>query len=115
MNAERIRIECEEDGFHLVVDGLPSLGVVRWRIPDPEAFYDHVKAAIGPWLYERDQAKRRFEELSRAEKFVTGDNSFTRRVFKCDPDESGGYDVSDPKHPDFHSVHADIWDAREGK
>ena len=33
--------------------------------------------------------------------------------FRCDPDESCGYDLSDPKHPDWHSVHADIWDARE--
>jgi hypothetical protein len=24
-----------------------------------------------------------------------------------------GYDISDPKHPDFHSVHADLWDNRE--
>lgn len=35
----------------------------------------------------------------------------------CDPDESGGldepYDWNDPKRPDFHSVHADHYDARE--
>jgi hypothetical protein len=36
-------------------------------------------------------------------------------VFACDPDESCGYALSDPKHPGFHSIHADIWDARAGK
>jgi len=35
--------------------------------------------------------------------------------FRCDPDESCGYDVSDPKHPEFHSVHVDHYDSREGK
>ena len=34
-------------------------------------------------------------------------------AFVCNPDESCGYDTSDPKHPDWHSVHADVWDNRE--
>lgn len=88
MIAEEIKIECEENGFHLVVDG------ETWLIADPEALYDHVKAVIGPWLYERDMAK-------------------ATMPLGYDPREA--YDLSDPKHPDFHSVHADIWDAREGK
>ena len=25
------------------------------------------------------------------------------------------YDMSSTKHPRYHSTHADIWDAREGK
>ena len=25
------------------------------------------------------------------------------------------YALDDPKHPDWHSIHADIWDNREGK
>jgi len=29
------------------------------------------------------------------------------------PSDDSGYDLSDPKHPEFHSIHADIWDARE--
>lgn len=87
MIAEDIKIESEEDGFHLVVDG------ERWLIADPEALYDHVKAVIGPWLYERDQARR----------------TFRPRVFLCVPDESGGLDER------WHSVHADIYDNREGK
>ena len=88
MIAEEIKIECEENGFHLVVDG------ERWLIADPEALYDHVKATIGPWLYERDMAKA---------------------TMPPDYDPRGAYDIGDPKHPDWHSVHADIWDARAGK
>lgn len=40
------------------------------------------------------------------------------RVFACNPDEaidSDGYPLGDPKHPSHHSVHADLWDSREGK
>ena len=30
-------------------------------------------------------------------------------------DEDAGYELNDPKHPEYHSTHADIWDMREGK
>ena len=99
MNADSIKIECEEDGFWLEVhtdDTAPD----RYRITDPEAFYDHVRAAILPWLMERDQARRSPFPSPRMVEIGAGES---------------GYDLSDPKHPDFHSVHADIWDAREGK
>ncbi len=36
-----------------------------------------------------------------------------RKAFKCEPDESCGYDQDDPKHPDFHDNMADLWDLRE--
>jgi len=102
MNADRIKIECDEDGFHLIIDGdSPCEGytasIVDYRITDPEAFYDHVKAAIGPWLYEREQART---EALREPKTVL---------------DSGPYDMSSTKHPRYHSTHADLWDAREGK
>lgn len=29
--------------------------------------------------------------------------------------EPDGYDTDDPKHPEFHSVRADLWDTRAGK
>jgi hypothetical protein len=100
-----VEIECEEDGFYLVVEGHdPESGYqasqYRWKLNeiDLDAFYDQVKARIGPYLRERDEARRTLPAR-----------------FECDPDESGGYDLSDPKHPDFHSVHADIWDMRDGK
>lgn len=109
MNVETIKFAHEEDGLWIVLEldeAIPAEGVdmdtIRVRVQDvAEQLYDSVRATIGPWLRERDEAER--EYLQNA------------RVFACDPDESGGYDVSDPKHPAFHSTHADIWDMREGK
>lgn len=120
MNAENIKIECEEDGFYLhayVDEGDGVYLHVAYRIEDPEALYDRVKAAIGPWLREREEAFAEFKNTRH--QFLVDEVAHERmtgqHVFECDPDESGGYDVSDPKHPDYHSVHADIWDNREGK
>ena len=104
--SDTIRIETDEGGFYLEVEG-----VTICRIDDPEALYDHVKAAVGPWLYEREQA---FAEFRQAVKSGTGPAA----AFICreeDIDESGGYDTSDPKHPDYHSIHADLYDNRQGK
>lgn len=116
--AYEVRIESDEDGFHLILtcDALDT----NVRIDQvAESLYDQVKATIGPWLRERDEARYR------------------ARAFRCDPDESAGmaeyvvairedgsyrvepdedaYDPTDPKHPRYHSTHVDLWDAREGK
>ena len=132
-----IRIDTYEDGFWLVVDGNeddsePREAVeYRFKIEDGEQLYDRVNAAIGPWLREMHEAR---DAVARG---------VTLREFCCEPDESGGilvgiredgsehweedsdrkydlakeegYDLSDPKHSQYHSIHADIWDAREGK
>jgi hypothetical protein len=92
MDADSIRIECEENGFHLIAE--TSRTHFDFRISDPEALYREVTGMIRPWLAEKERG---------------------RLAFLCVPDESGGYALDDPKHPDFHSVHADIWDMREGK
>lgn len=100
MDAYDVKVEWDEDGCYVIVDG-PSLdpeyqaGEYRFRVDDPEQLYDRVKAAIGPWLRERDEAR-------------TGANAW-RYV------DAEGYLFSDPKHPDYHSLHADLWDNREGK
>ena len=98
MIAHTIKIECDERGFTITIDGDSvdpdyTAGEYTWRIEDPEALYETVKREIGPWLYERDQAKATVP-LSRA-------------------DEEDAYELSDPKHPRFHSTHVEIWDARE--
>ena len=103
MNADSIRIETDEDGFHLIVEPEDETeGVYRFRISDPEALYDHVKAVIGPWLYERDAAMR--------ERQQTGLRLLDPEVAQAFAD---AYERSDPKHPAFHSTHADIHDMRE--
>jgi len=73
MIAEGITIECEEDGFWMVVEadqvphGFQDSFCFRFRITDPEALYDHVKAVIGPWLRERDAAKIEYDRMKRTE------------------------------------------------
>jgi hypothetical protein len=111
VNAHTIKIESDEDGFWLVLE-VDEADPLRVRIEDPEALYDTVKAEIGPWLYERDRA---FAEFRAAAKGGIGQ---VVQLFRCNPDESAGldedaYDPNDPKHPRYHSTHADIWDARE--
>jgi hypothetical protein len=34
---------------------------------------------------------------------------------RADMEQRDAYDLRNPKHPDWHSVHADLWDSREGK
>jgi hypothetical protein len=87
----RFVIDWDEDACQILFeydgDGYMHSAVLA----DPEQLYDAVKGAIGPWLKERELARR---EL---------------------PADDSGYSLSDPKHPEFHSVHVDIWDARDGK
>lgn len=128
MIAEDIQVEWDEGGLYLHVDG------ETWRVADPEQLYDRVKAAILPWLMERPPVLYHatgyrvgaFPDLPTSEREGVGGRPGTedpggdpgsRSVpssLAFDPDESGGYDISDPKHPDFHSV-PDIYDQREGK
>jgi hypothetical protein len=96
MTATTLSVESDERGFELLLE-TEEVGTLFVNIQgiDLDAFYDQVKARIGPYLRERDEAR-----LS-ANAWRYGD--------------AEGYLLSDPKHPQFHSVHADIWDARDGK
>jgi hypothetical protein len=114
LNAESVTVGDDEGKFVLEVlaYGGPEGEEIKLTIDihgiDLDAFYDQVKARIGPYLRERDEAR-----TSRPEGVVVAvreDGSF-----RCDPDESGGYALDDPKHENYHSIHADIWDARDGK
>ncbi len=109
MNAASIRIECEEDGFHLIIDGdSPDLeysaAILDYRIQDIDlnAFYDQVKARIGPYLQERDEALA----IGRGQWHTAWD---------IDKSIADAYDRSDPKHPDYHDSMSAIYDSREGK
>lgn len=116
MSAESITVESDERGFelHFTVTEEPHVSedgymVVNIQACDLDAFYDQVKARIGPYLREKEVVR-----LAQAVEDAT--DSLIAGAFVCAPadvDESGGYDLSDPKHPDFHSVHADIHDMRE--
>ena len=106
LTAETMTMDEDEGRFTLeIVDDEGNRHSFIIQHIDLDAFYDQIKGRIGPYLRERDEAR-----ITRVVNTGAG-----MQVFMCDPDESGGYDRSDPKHPDFHSVRADIWDARAGK
>lgn len=111
MRAEEIRCEWEEDGLHLIIDGDSpdpeyQVSILDFVVTDPEALYKEVREKIEPWLREMKQARRERARLRRSSS-----------VMHCAPDdiEEDAYDPSDPKHPNWHSIHADHYDAREGK
>lgn len=107
-NITRIEVDWDEDACMLMLE-FEGDGYVNWYTLDGvdlDAFYDQVKGRIGPYLQEKEAA---FAEFKQAAKYGTGPAA----AFVCsryDVDESGGYDRSDPKHPDWHSVHADHYD-----
>jgi hypothetical protein len=95
ITADVVRIESDERGFELWLETEDGEFAFNIQNIDLDAFYDQVKARIGSYLRERDDA---------------------RRVYVGIPGPvAEAYDLSDPKHPEFHSIHADIWDARDGK
>lgn len=100
MNADSIKIECEEDGFHLIIDGDSPYPEYQASIMDyniqscAEALAEQVNLIIAPWIREQKREKL---------------------AFLCNPDESGGLADLGTKHPDYHSIHADLYDVREGK
>jgi hypothetical protein len=96
---ESALIETDEGGFVLVLDGTE-----RYTLPQDaaERLYNSARVEVLPWITEREEALRAYKAHVGA--------------FHCDPDESAGaYELSDPKHRDWHSVHVDHYDNREGK
>lgn len=89
MQAERVHIDHEEDGFHLLVKTEEGEWF-NFHIQDnAESLYDQCRSRIGPWLRERDEARGRYAVR-----------------WEIETVDESGYSTSDPKHPDFHSVHA---------
>lgn len=109
-----VRVEWDEGGCYVIVDG-PSLdpeyqaGEYRFRLEDPEVLYDRVKAAIGPWLREREEAFSEFRQAVRS-------GTRPAAAFLCaaeDIDESGGYAANDPKSPGYHDRMSTLADDRD--
>lgn len=116
-NVDSVQIESDERGFelHLSTD---EFGPIVVNIQSEcETLYDQVKARIGPYLQERDEVKRVFECNPSYEEFMRSEYDHERmtgqHAGEFSIDDGSGYDRSDPKHPNWHSVHADIWDNRD--
>ena len=73
-------------------------------------------SSFAAWLLEQDKDPRRMEPMELLRDILVWRATLDPpQAFACDPDESCGYEADDPKHPDWHSVHADLYDQREGK
>lgn len=72
--ADDIRIESDEDGFHLIVEVTDDEGVERldFLIPYPETFYKRVRYEIEPWLREKKAAQRTSREARQCGHTATG-------------------------------------------
>ena len=97
--ADTIQIDGMEDGFEMKIS--TDQGVYTVNIHGCTMnLINQVDTHLRPYWAEAEAA---YAERRRS------------RVFACDPDESGGYATDDPTHPDWHSVHADLYDSRPGK
>lgn len=71
---DRAEVETDEDGFVLVLTHRDTDTPMRFNVQDcAEQLYDTVTGMIGPWLAEKEAARRTMPA-----------------GFFCDPDESGG-------------------------
>lgn len=82
-----MHIETDENGFWLIHE----TGAIP--VDDPERLYDSVKGQIGPWLRERDEA-RRTRPSRRVEEVVA---------------------LADAVDEHWHSIRSSLYDARTGK
>lgn len=87
MIAHSCKIECDEDGFHLIVS---TDGCARFdfRLEDPAELVSALAPVI-EWLAEAASVRRIFESAADA------------------------YDLDDPKHPTYHERMSALWDNRE--
>lgn len=89
--ADEITVDSDEDGYELRISTDRGVYVVNIHAVTDEILEGAKRIAV--WQDEMRAASASY-------------------VPPVDPD---GYDRSDPKHPDWHSVHADRYDSREGK
>lgn len=100
MEAHDIKIDSDEDEFSLHIYD-ENGNWKRFLLPAAvaEKLHDAARREIGPWIYEKDQAKEEVDEGWPVPRFALGDPS--------------AYGLNDPKHPDYHSVMSEISDTRE--
>lgn len=119
MKAEEIRIETEEDGFHLVVDFLAGPEgdeqTLSFLIEEPDEFYKHVRFAIEPWLRERKDAQRAFQKDWERTHPPGSFPAFSsvpalKEAIRQGIADSGAYELDDPKHPTYHDRMSDAAD-----
>jgi len=122
LTADKVTLDDDEGRFTLEIetDEGDTLRFIIHHI-DLDAFYDQVKGRLGPYLREAAEARTAVARGVSLKEYLRDEyrhevSTGQHAPFLCaveDVDESGGYAADDPKHPEFHSVHADIYDNRE--
>ena len=103
-SADEITIECDERGFELRIS--TDQGCYRINVHNAASdLYEAVQRTIAPW-WAGGQAV-----LASMHRGPRGDCRWTNEDIA--EYERQALLTFDPKHPDFHSIHADIWDNRE--
>ncbi len=91
--AHDVSIVGDEDGFELHFSTDEGSYVVNVHSVAADLYWS-ARKEIGSWLSDGEEARRNYDLVK---------------------DDADAYDPSDPKHPNWHSVHADLWDARSEK
>lgn len=101
-----VLIDCDEDGFHLILSGEEA--EYNFRLSGvEEELLRAVKREIGPWVQEMEQARAEYQE---GRVIAIREDGSYRYEPDVDPEP---YDLSDPKHPRHHEVMAEIADSRD--
>jgi len=124
LTADKVTLDDDEGRFTLEVEDDEGR-TYRFLIHhiDLDAFYDQVKARLGPYLREAAEARTAVAAGVSLKEYLADEyrhevSTGQHAPFECsdeDIDESGGYAADDPKGPRFHSTHIAIWDERAGK
>ena len=105
-----VDMEGDERGSVLIID--TDDGTFRFRVePVAEELYDVVKTHIGPWLYERDQARADYH---------SGSHGFLNEIEREEEERCAALGLEGPNakqyRADTYSVHADhLRDRERGK
>ncbi len=93
-----VLIDPDENGFHLILSGEDREYNFTLDASAAQQLVTAVAVEISPWIREM---RKNSEEYASSRLGPVG--------------ASGGYDPTDPKHPDYHDTMSEVWDSREGK
>ncbi len=91
-HAHTVELIPDEDGFNLILDTEKGTFVVNVH-----GVIDDL-ISVGNFLVD-----------------YMAEGALAAAQHRADMEQRDAYDLRNPKHPDWHSVHADLWDSREGK
>jgi hypothetical protein len=75
---EEIQLDWDEDGLHLRLHTVED-DVQHYRIASPEQFLWQTKNHIGPWVAEKEEARREFElEAGESSRYGPGNPDWER-------------------------------------